>query len=156
MALTKVSGNMFLGGVAAATPETGSVTAITGGSIPTGYLECDGSAISRVSYSALFSLISTLYGVGDGSTTFNIPDLRGEFIRGWDNGRGIDIGRSLADVQLDEYKSHNHLHAGYGNYGAYLGGSIVLAQIGNSAGTSSSGGTETRPRNLSMMYIIRY
>lgn len=58
--------------------------------IPDGWMECDGSAISRSTYAALFALISTSYGAGDGSTTFNIPDLRGIFVRCWDHGCGID------------------------------------------------------------------
>lgn len=57
---------------------------------PYGWLECNGAAISRATYAALFANIGTAFGVGNGTTTFNIPDLRGEFIRGWDNGRGVD------------------------------------------------------------------
>ncbi len=57
---------------------------------PSGYLTCDGSAVSRTTYADLFNVLGTSYGDGDGSTTFNLPDLRGEFIRGWDNGAGND------------------------------------------------------------------
>lgn len=69
---------------------------------PSGWLERDGSAISRTTYSDLFAVIGTMYGTGDGSTTFNIPDDRGEFIRGWDNGRGVDSGRAIGSTQLDQ------------------------------------------------------
>ena len=75
---------------------------------PTGWLECDGSAVSRTTYSSLFAIVGTTFGVGDGSTTFNLPDLRGEFIRGWDHGRGVDTGRELGTGQVDEIKSHDH------------------------------------------------
>jgi microcystin-dependent protein len=75
---------------------------------PTGWLERDGSAISRTTYAALFAVIGTDYGVGDGSTTFNIPDDRGLFIRGWDNGRGFDSGRVFGSYQADDIKSHLH------------------------------------------------
>ena len=51
--------------------------------VPTGWLSCDGSAISRTTYATLFAAIGTLYGTGNGTTTFNLPDLRGQFIRGW-------------------------------------------------------------------------
>jgi len=68
-------------------------------SAPTGFLVCDGSAVSRVTYAAAFAAMGTLYGVGDGSTTFNLPDLRGEFIRGADLGRGADSGRSIGSWQ---------------------------------------------------------
>lgn len=62
----------------------------TAANVPAGYLLCDGGTISRTTYSRLFQAIGTTYGVGDGSTTFAIPDLRGEFIRGLDNSRGVD------------------------------------------------------------------
>ena len=77
-------------------------------SIPTGYLMCDGSAVSRSTYASLFAVIGTTYGAGDGSNTFLIPDLRGEFIRGFDNGKGTDNGRSFASLQSDDQKSHTH------------------------------------------------
>lgn len=58
--------------------------------IPGGYLLSNGAAISRTAYAHLFAAIGTTYGSGDGSTTFNLPDLRGEFLRGLDNSRGVD------------------------------------------------------------------
>ncbi len=64
------------------------------------FLPCDGSAISRTTYADLFDVIGTVFGVGDGSTTFNVPDLRGEFIRGWDNGAGVDSGRTFGSWQV--------------------------------------------------------
>ncbi len=77
---------------------------------PSGYIEADGSAVSRTVYAALFSAIGTTYGTGDGSSTFNLPDLRGEFIRGLDNGRGRDTeqNRALGSTQDDQNKDHNH------------------------------------------------
>jgi len=68
----------------------GSIVAWTTSAAPAGWLECDGSAISRTTYAGLFAVISDDYGNGDGSTTFNLPDLRGEFIRGFDNTAGTD------------------------------------------------------------------
>lgn len=81
----------------------GSVFYRASNTIPNGYLECDGSAVSRATYSTLFSVIGTTYGIGDGSTTFNLPDLRGEFIRGWDNTRGIDSGRAIGAWQKGSF-----------------------------------------------------
>lgn len=75
---------------------------------PSGWLKADGSAVSRSTYSSLFSAIGTTFGSGDGSSTFNLPDLRGEFLRGWDDGREIDDGRSFGSFQEDEIKSHTH------------------------------------------------
>ena len=68
-------------------------------SAPKGWLKADGSAVSRTDYADLFDAVGTMFGEGDGSTTFNLPDLRGEFIRGLDEGRGIDGGRVFGSSQ---------------------------------------------------------
>ena len=68
----------------------GTVAFFARSSAPTGWLKCNGAAVSRTDYEDLFDSIGTTYGSGDGSTTFNLPDLRGEFLRCWDDGRGID------------------------------------------------------------------
>ena len=74
-------------------------------SAPTGWLKADGSAVSRTQYPALFAAIGTTFGVGDGRTTFNLPDLRGEFVRGWDGGRNIDPGRAFGAAQGDAIRN---------------------------------------------------
>ncbi|MEM7046998.1 MAG: tail fiber protein [Pseudomonadota bacterium] len=66
---------------------------------PAGWLSCDGATISRTAYAELFAVIGTTYGRGNGSTTFTLPDLRGEFIRGWDEGRGADPARQFGSTQ---------------------------------------------------------
>ena len=68
----------------------GTVAFFARSSAPTGWLKCNGAAISRTDYADLFDSIGTTYGTGDGSTTFNLPDLRGEFVRCLDDGRGVD------------------------------------------------------------------
>lgn len=139
----------------------GAVFAIPTINILSGYLECDGAEISRSTYSDLFGIIGTNFGVGDGSTTFNIPDLRGEFIRGYDNGRGIDSGRSFGSLQNDEFRSHNH------NFTKGSGACVSsineerearggCAAWSYTITTNSSGGSETRPRNIAMKYVIKY
>lgn len=75
---------------------TGSVIDFAGSSNPTGWLLCFGQAVSRTTYSDLFALISTTYGVGDGSTTFNLPDLRGRAVAGIDNMGGVAANRITA------------------------------------------------------------
>lgn len=65
---------------------TGVITPYAGSSAPTGWLLCDGSAVSRATYAALFSVVGTAYGAGDGSTTFNVPNLEGRFVVGMDSG----------------------------------------------------------------------
>ena len=72
---------------------TGSIMSFAGASAPTGYLLCDGAAISRSTYSTLFGLLATTYGSGDGSSTFNIPDLRGRVIAGQDDMGGSSANR---------------------------------------------------------------
>ena len=88
----------------------GSVFTFASTTVPSGYLECNGAAVSRSTYATLFAAISTTFGVGDGSATFNLPDLRGQFVRGWANnatGTGDD-GRSFASSQSDQNKTHGH------------------------------------------------
>lgn len=131
---------------------------------PAGYLVCNGGAVSRTAFPTLFAAIGTLYGNGDGSTTFNLPDLRGEFIRGADLGKGVDSGRVFGSVQLDQNKSHTH-----DNY-IDNGGSLTIpaSQItqsgttgasGNEAISSdrilASGGNESRPRNVALLPCIK-
>lgn len=80
----------------------GAVTAYAGSAVPAGYFECNGQAISRTTYSALFAAIGTTYGAGDSSTTFNVPDMRDEFIRG-----KSDM-RPLGNKQAGSFASHIH------------------------------------------------
>lgn len=75
---------------------------------PTGWLVCDGTAVSRTIYAALFAVVGVIHGAGDGTTTFNVPDMRGVSPRGWDNGRGLDPARVFASYQVDTLASHNH------------------------------------------------
>jgi microcystin-dependent protein len=86
----------------------GAVMTFATPSAPAGWLKADGSAVSRSEYPNLFLAIGTLYGAGNGSTTFNLPDLRGEFVRGLDDGRGVDSFRTLGSFQIDVNKEHNH------------------------------------------------
>jgi microcystin-dependent protein len=82
---------------------TGSIMSFAGTSAPTGYLLCDGAAISRTTYSDLFGILGLTYGVGDGSTTFNIPDLRGRVIAGLDSDTGgfADRLTTASEANLD-------------------------------------------------------
>lgn len=78
-----------------------------GGSPPTGWLKCNGASVSRTTYSALYSAISTTYGSVDGNT-FNLPDLRGCVLRGWTDGSSYDSGRVYGSTQADQNKAHSH------------------------------------------------
>lgn len=86
----------------------GIAAPFAGTTAPSGWLKCNGAAISRATYAGLFAAIGTTWGAGDGSTTFNLPDWRGEFVRGWDDGRGLDAGRAFASVQGQTIQLHDH------------------------------------------------
>jgi phage-related tail fiber protein len=73
-----------------------------------GYLKANGAAVSRTTFARLFAVLGTYYGAGDGSTTFNLPDLRGRFIRAVDDGAGWDPGRALGSLQDSQNASHAH------------------------------------------------
>lgn len=127
---------------------------------PPGYLKANGGAVSRTAYAGLFAAIGTAYGAGDGANTFNLPDLRGEFLRGWDDGRGVDVGRVLGSLQLDALRDHVHSYQGYlALYGAAAGSSPGLYAVASPAARDTSsfgGGTETRPRNVAALACIKY
>lgn len=104
---------------------------------PAGYLECDGSAVSRSTYSALFSKIGTLYGVGDGSSTFNLPDLRGRFARGWDHGANRDVSiftgnQTNLSATITGLSSTATLYVGQSVTGANIPANTTIASITNS------------------------
>jgi len=112
------SGNVKDSGlsVGAITPPTGSVVMNAATTPPSGWLACDGSEINRATFANLFNVIGTTYGNGNGSTTFTLPDLRGEFVRGWDDNRGVDTGRNLGSFQDEEFKSHDHSMSSAGSH----------------------------------------
>lgn len=90
-----------------ATP-AGEIAFFAGSTPPYGWLKANGAAVSRTAYRALFAAIGTTYGQGNGSSTFNLPDLRGEFIRGFDDGRNIDRSRALGSAQNQSMPDHYH------------------------------------------------
>lgn len=133
---------------------------------PAGFLACEGQAVSRTTYAALFAALGTIYGVGDGSTTFNLPDLRGEFIRGWDNGRGVDSGRAFGSAQTDAFQGHGHNLATQpngpgGGTGTYAAGATnnttsIGAPVTNGANGTPRTAAETRPRNVALLPCIKF
>ena len=137
----------------------GSVFNLATTTVPTGFLECNGAAVSRSTYAALFATISTTWGSGDGSSTFTLPDLRGQFVRGWSNtktGTGDD-GRSFASSQSDQNKSHNHTasvtDSGHYHYSFKLGNSGER-QYSSNLSTSNYPASGTGAGNLNEAYNI--
>jgi len=174
----------------------GSVFCIAHTSVPSGYLECNGDALPNgtgtvQNVTANFAPLRNLVGA-------NLPDLRGEFIRGFDNGRGVDSGRNMLQAQSDQNEAHTHsagslstanhnmtgtitrISESFNNHGS--AGGVFSKQTGFNAGstpgspdsndcgqvtlnsnhthsvsgTTGSNGGESRPRNIAMMYIIKF
>ncbi|WP_223554915.1 phage tail protein [Pseudomonas sp. BF-R-01] len=139
---------------------------------PTGWLKANGAAVSRTTYASLFAAISITFGAGDGSTTFNLPDLRAEVIRGWDDGRGIDVARAFASLQLDAFQGHWHsmfynasttvgsggnAYTEHTNSGNNQGPIVDAVRAPISDGTNGTPRTanETRARNVALLYCIK-
>ena len=133
----------------------GSVFNLATTTVPTGFLECNGAAISRSTYASLFAAISTTWGSGDGSSTFNLPDLRGQFVRGWDNSAGVDSGRSFASSQSDQNKSHNHSITDSGHFHhAFRSGNSGESRFGSTLTSSNFPASGTGAGNLNEAYNI--
>ncbi|HBN3717802.1 TPA: phage tail protein [Escherichia coli] len=121
---------------------------------PTGWLKCNGAAFSAEEYPELAKAYPTN----------KLPDLRGEFIRGWDDGRGVDSSRGLLTSQDHLFASHGHWFDKYYALKGFdpTGGRFVVTAdafgeliTANSISTVSVGGSETRPRNVAFNYIVR-
>ena len=159
---------------------SGTVLYFAGQSAPAGWLKANGAAVSRTAYAALFAAIGTTYGAGDGRSTFNLPDLRGEFIRGWDDGRGVDTGHLFGSAQADAMRQHYH-GIGYispnNDDGAFVvrnwttaeqqnlqfingNGNSAIRTLSASSNLSTTNAIdeaagETRPRNVALLAIIK-
>jgi microcystin-dependent protein len=137
---------------------------------PDNWLLCEGQEINRLDYPTLFSTLGVTYGDGDTTTTFNLPDMRGQFVRGWDNTRGLDpnagdrtdrgdgtTGDEVGTIQEDEFDAHVHglTSIGIGSSGSFLASISNQSNDPLTVTTNQTGGDETRPVNIYMAYIIR-
>ena len=143
----------------------GAVMTFAMNSAPSGWLAADGSAVSRTTYATLFAAIGTVYGSGDTTTTFNLPDLRGYFVRGaGTNGDGTVSG-SFGAKQADSVGPHTHpntttqgelgLGSGGYRYDGYQDSGDKEFKA-NFSSPSNTGTTETRPKNIAMLYCIKF
>lgn len=135
--------------------------------LPSGYLPCYGQAVSRTQYADLFKAIGTVWGAGDGSTTFNLPYTAGQFLRGADLTRGDDpdaatriakytggaTGGVTGSYQADE--AQMRARVGNGSRGLGWGGNYQIGWYAEST-NETIGGNETRPKNVAVEYIIKY
>ncbi|AZB57263.1 hypothetical protein EBL89_18410 [Cereibacter sphaeroides] len=150
----------------------GCVAAFATSAPPGGWLRCNGAAISRTNYADLFAAIGTTFGNGDGSTTFNLPDLRGEFVRGWDNGRGADAGRAFGSLQVQADNRILTFETARNPPDEQPVGSQNIPIDGTWSGWRTSGrgpdgddvcirfrtnaNTEVRPSNVALLYCIKF
>ena len=134
------------GGTPSVDTAIGMVAPFAMDSVPTGWLHCDGSAVSRTTYSLLYSKVADLYGAGDGSTTFNLPNLKDEFIRG--SSDTLEVGNKQGQ------SLQSHTHSILQPNGATSVGGTVMGNYGVTNGLASDGSGETRPRNVAMLYCI--
>lgn len=152
---------------------TGAVIPFAGSAAPTGFLLCQGQVVVRATYPALFAVIGTTYNTtGETAAQFRLPDLRGEFVRGLDAGRGVDPGRALGtkqkgtivafDLSPSSDPTVDSLRGSLTDVGGdtptmsdYPAVGLTYIQTGVVSGASPSGTAMTRPRNVALNYIIR-
>ena len=149
----------------------GTIVAYGGTAAPAGWLLCDGASKTRADYATLYSAIGNAYGTGS-ATTFNVPDFRGRFLRGWDNNTGRDpdragrlamntggsTGDSIGSIQDDALKIHTHSYFLYNTTNGDDGSSGQHEINGWTYPSTSEAGTstESRPKNAYVNYIIKY
>lgn len=141
----------------------GVVLPFAGSAAPDGWLLCQGQAVSRTTYAALFASLGTAYGVGDGSTTFNLPNTQGYFLRGAGTTGIYSATRGIS--QLDQFQGHAHGYWSVQNgIGAGAGSSGYTVTITATTPTTEAiektngavrYGSETRPANVGVNHIIK-
>lgn len=132
----------------------GKIAPFAQSAVPAGWLACNGASVATATYPALFAAIGYTYG-GAGAA-FNLPDLRGEFLRGADGGRGVDAGRVLGSWQAGQMPYHTHSISSSpsgGNDGFEGAANSGASQSGGAGGTEN--GSENRPRNVAVLYCIK-
>jgi phage-related tail fiber protein len=156
------------GSIPAATVPTGAVFHFAASTPPTGYLKANGDTVPNgtgtvqgisANFSDLYAILGSTYGAAG-----KLPDLRGEFVRGWADDRAVDTGRTFGTEQGEDFKSHQHA-------GALPSGGAWLQRFSfftpgwpseqtpgafNDRLTGATGGTETRPRNIALLACIKY
>lgn len=128
-----INGVLFDGGSDINVTPPGAIQLFAQPWAPVGWIKANGAEVSRTTYANLFAAIGTHYGAGNGLTTFNLPDLRGEFLRSWDDGRGVDKDRWLGGWQDSDNKAHQHY------------GTTSTAGAHHHAGTTEASGYHTHP-----------
>jgi len=144
-AVNKTQAEALAAGAVVSAMPTGAMIMWPTATAPSGFVEAAGQS------TAPYPSLAPIYGS-------NLPDMRGEFVRGFDNGRGVDSGRAIRSFQADEIKAHTHDYFLWSpGGGGYSDGMSNDGTVDNrpATPTTSTGGSETRPRNVAMMYIIK-
>lgn len=159
---TKAQVDLLINSAILAASPSGVVMYFASRNAPANWLVCGGQAVDRTVYANLFAVIGTTFGAGNGTTTFNVPDLRGEFIRGWDNSRGVDSGRAFGTFQFDAFSQHSHKVKEGSHLPRWVTDNDIITSgddytqvAAYESSTSTVGGSETRPRNLSLLACIK-
>jgi microcystin-dependent protein len=137
---------------------SGTIMYTASGTVPPGYLAADGSLAGIDQYYNLYIALggaSSPYGIQGAS--FRLPDVRGYFVRGLDNGAGIDVGRQLGSIQQDQIIAHSHQYFLSGGPAPQSGNSTncLTNPAASTTSTSVVGGSETRPKNIALFGIIK-
>jgi microcystin-dependent protein len=143
---------------------TATIVPWSSASVPSGFLECNGQTVSRSTYAALFAIVGTTYGAGDGSSTFGLPDLADNVPVGKSNNKALastggantvtstgNVGGSTANATLStaQLASHSHPSGGGGSAGGPIGGPTVTAGAGN---TGAAGSGDGHSHNMSATF----
>jgi len=154
----------------------GAVFHLATSTVPVGYLKCNGDTVPNGSgtvqgitadFSALYATLGSTYG-----SAGKMPDLRGQFVRGFDDGRGVDTGRTMGSGQADAFQGHEHVSfpdeiamaysgsgRGLGSYNIWYGNGTTSGQTklaSDGVNGTPRAGSETRPKNVALMAVIKY
>ena len=144
---------------------TATIVPWSSASVPSGFLECDGSAVSRTTYATLFGIVGTTYGVGDGATTFNVPDLADNVPVGKSNNKSLastggantvaatgNVGGSTANATLSTAQLASHSHSISGQINQPGSGADLSRATGQSRATNSAGSGGGHSHNMSATF----
>lgn len=140
---------------------SGTIFTFARSTAPSGYLICNGSNLEISIYPDLYDAIGFIYNSSPPAGSFTIPDLRGYFVRGFDSTGAIDPGRVFGSSQIDQFASHTHPFQAtnrqtIGDTDNVAGGNLPVTDYAtNNYTTSSTGGNETRPKNIAMLICIK-
>lgn len=148
----------------------GAVSMFARNTAPSGWLKANGAAVSRTTYADLFDAIGTTFGAGNGSTTFNVPELRGEFLRAWADGRSVDTGRVFGSTQGDAIRNITGVFGVAAQTSGFTGAfetGTSISRLGGEQGFTTTRvefdasnvvptAAENRVRNVALLACIKY